>query len=54
MITFSILLFALLTVAVVVGVVALACGASFFLLFGDLIVCGLIIWLLVKLFRRKS
>ena len=54
MITFTILLVTLLAVAIVVASIALACGAGFIAAFGDLIVCGLIFWLLVKLFRRKK
>ena len=50
MITFTILL----TVAIVIASIVLACGAGIFAVFGDLIVCGLIIWLLVKLFRRRK
>lgn len=54
MITFSILSIALLVIAVVATIIALACGAGFIAVFGDLIVCGLIIGLLIKLFRRKK
>ena len=52
MITFAILLVALLSLVIAVAAVVLAGGAGIALVFGDLIVCGLIIWLLVKLFRR--
>ena len=54
MITLTILLTILLSVAIVVASIALACGAGFIAAFGDLIVFGLILWLLVKLFRRKK
>lgn len=50
MITFGILL----TIAIVALVIALACGAGFIAVFGDLILCGLIIFGLIKLFRRKK
>lgn len=50
MITFTILL----AIAIVAALIALVCGAGFIAVFGDLIVCGLIIWLLVKIFRRKK
>ena len=53
MITFTILLTALLTVAIVAAVIAVACGAGFVALFGDLIICGLLIWIIVRLFRRR-
>ncbi len=54
MIIFSILCTILLAVAIVAAIIALAFGAGFIAVFGDLIVCGLIICLLVKLFRRKK
>ena len=54
MITFTILLVAVLAVAIVAACIALACGAGFIAAFGDLIVCGLIIGLIVKLFRRRK
>ena len=54
MITFSILLTVLLAVAFVVATIALACGAGFIAVFGDLIICGLVIALIVKLFKRKK
>ena len=54
MITFSILTTILLAVAIVAAIVALAFGGGFVVVFGDLIVCGFIIWALVKLFRRKK
>lgn len=50
MITFSILLIA----AIIIASIALAFGAGLFAVFGDLIICGLIIALFVKLFRRKK
>ena len=50
MITLTILLIA----AIVVACIALACGAGFIVAFGDLILCGLIIYGLFKLFRRKK
>lgn len=54
MITFTILLITILAIAIVAACIALACGAGFIAAFGDLIVCGLIIWLFVKLFRRRK
>ena len=50
MITFSILL----TIAIVIVSVVLAFGTGFLAVFGDLIICGLIIGLLVKLFKRRK
>ena len=50
MITFSILLVVALIIA---AIVAICCGAVVFA-FGDLILCGIIIAGIVKLFRRKK
>lgn len=50
MITFSILMIVLLTLAVVLATF----GAGFLAVFGDLLMCGLIIVGLVKLLRRKK
>lgn len=52
MITFTILLVILLSLIIAAALVILAGGAGVVLAFGDLVICGLIIWLLVKLFRR--
>lgn len=54
MITFSILLITLLAVAIVTAVIAVAFGAGFIAVFGDLVICLGIIWLLIKLFRRRK
>lgn len=54
MITLSILTTILLAVAFIAAVIALACGAGFIVIFGDLFVAALIIVLLVKLFKRKK
>ena len=50
MITFSILMIVLLVIATILA----AFGAGFLAVFGDILVCGLIIYGLVKLFRRKK
>ena len=54
MITFAILLITLLTFLIVSAVCIIAGGAGIILIFGDLIVCGVIIWLIIRLFRRKE
>lgn len=54
MITFTVLTVILLMIAAIIAAIALACGAGLFVVFGDLIVFGLIIWVFVKLFRRKK
>lgn len=53
MITFSILLITTLILAVVAAIIVLTGGVLTVTVFGDLIVCGLLIGLLVKLIRRK-
>lgn len=54
MITFAILLITLLVLAVITAFCIVVGGAGVILIFGDLIVCGAIIWLIVRLFRRKK
>ena len=54
MILTIIALIALLVLVSVVTLVIGGIGAAFFAVFGDLIVFGLIIWLIVKLFRRRK
>lgn len=53
MITFCILLIALFVIAFVAAWVLIACGAGLIAWLGDLIVFGLIIALLIKLFKKK-
>ena len=54
MITFTILLITLLVLGIVTALVVLAGGAGIILAFGDLIVCGLFLWLIIRLFRRRK
>lgn len=54
MITFAILLCAAIIVAIIAAYVLIVCGAGILAIFGDLIICGLIIALLVKLFKKKN
>ena len=53
MITFSIFSTVLLIIVGVIAAIGLVCGAGIIAVFGDLILCGVIIGLIVKLFRRK-
>lgn len=53
MITFIAILIGLLSLIIAAALIALVGGAGIFLVFGDLIICGLIIWFIVKLFRRR-
>ena len=54
MITLSILTVALLAIAIVAAVITVMCGAGFIVAFGDVIICGLVIALIIKLFKRKK
>ena len=54
MITFIILLSLIVALAVAVLVSTIVAGISFTAVFGDLIVFGLIIWLIIKIFRKKK
>lgn len=54
MITLSVLTVILLSIAIITAVIALACGAGFFVVFGDFIVAALIIALIVKLFKGRK
>ena len=54
MITFIILLSLVVSLAVAALVSAIVAGISFTAVFGDLIVFGLIIWLIIKIFRKKK
>jgi hypothetical protein len=54
MITFTILLIALLIFSVIAAFCIVAGGAGIILIFGDLVICGAIIWLLIRLFRQKK
>ena len=54
MILFTSLSIGLLTLAIIAALVAVMTGGAFILVFGDVIVCGGIIWLLTKLFRKKK
>ena len=53
MITFTILLITLLAVAIAAALIVLLGGAGIVLAFGDLIVCGFLIWLIVRIFKRR-
>lgn len=53
MITFLVLLVTIVSLLIAAALIILAGGAGFILAFADVIVCGLIIGLIVKLFRRR-
>lgn len=54
MILFTIVLFTLLAGALVALISALVAGAGFLVVFGDLAVFAVLVWLIVKLFTRKK
>lgn len=54
MILFTILLVALIAIAVLTLISAIIAGGSLIAVFGDLIVFGLIVWLIIKIFNRKK
>lgn len=54
MFTFAVLLITLLIFAVIAAFCIVAGGTGIILIFGDLVICGAIIWLLVRLFMRKK
>ena len=54
MITFIILLSLIVALAVAALVSTIVAGIGFTAVFGDLIVFGLIIWLIIKIFRKKK
>lgn len=54
MVTFLALLVTIVTLLIAGALIILAGGAGFILAFADVIVCGLIIGLIIKLFRRRK
>ena len=54
MVTFLVLLVTIVSLLIAAALIVLAGGAGFILAFGDVIVCGLIIGLIIKLFRRRK
>lgn len=54
MITFTVLLVTLVSLVIAAALIILAGGAGFIVAFADVIVCGLIIGFIIRLFRRKK
>ena len=54
MILFTILLIALIAIAICVATLALVGAGGFVIVFGDVIAFGLIVWLIVKAFKSKK
>lgn len=54
MVMFTIALIALLTAAIVLTVTLLLGGVGFIVAFGDLIIFGLIVYALFRIFKRRK
>lgn len=54
MILFTILLIAIGVIATILLTAAIIAGGSLVAVFGDIIVFCLIVWLIIKIFRRKE
>ena len=54
MILFTILLILIIAIAVISLIAAIIAGVSFVAVFGDAIVFGLIVWLIIKIFKKKK
>lgn len=54
MILFTILLTMLIAIAVITAILAVVGTGSFVLAFGDVIVFGLIVWMIVKLIKKSN
>lgn len=54
MILFTILLTMLIAIAVITAILAIVGAGSFVLAFGDVIVFGLIVWMIVKLIKKSN
>ena len=54
MITLTILLTVIIAIAIAVLIGAIISGVGIIAVFGDVIVFGLIIWLIIKFFRRRK
>jgi hypothetical protein len=54
MILFTILALIIILLVIFSVAVLSVSGAAFIIIFGDFIACGVVIWLIVKLLRRKK
>lgn len=54
MVTFFVLLIALVALLITAAIIVIAGGAGFIIAFADVIVCGLIIYWIIRLFRRRK
>ena len=54
MILFTILLTVIIAIAVITAILSIVCAGSFALAFGDLIVFGLIVWMIIKLIKKSK
>ena len=54
MILATILLSILIAVVAIATIISVIVGGSFMVVFGDLIVFGILVWLIIQLFPKKS
>ena len=54
MILFTILLTMLIAIAVITAILAIVGAGSFVLAFGDVIIFGLIVWMIVNLIKKSN
>ena len=54
MILFTILLSVVIAIAVIALIAAIIAGGSLLTVFGDVIIFGLIVWLIIKIFKKKE
>ena len=54
MILFTILLSVVIAIAVIALIAAIIAGGSLLAVFGDVIVFSLIVWLIIKIFKKKE
>lgn len=53
MVTFTIVLIALAVIAIAAIIATIVGGAGLIVMFGDVIVFGLILWAIIRLIRRR-
>lgn len=54
MILFTILLSVIIAIAVIALISAFIAGGSLVVVFGDVILFGLIVWMIIKIFKKKE
>ena len=54
MILFTILMSVVIAIVVIALIAAIIAGGSLLAVFGDVIIFGLIVWLIIKIFKKKE